>query len=64
MLGIRQPSPRGYGRNACDRFDAGRTIQPELISGGAYLTLFIHFRIGPVTESSLVLGENTSDIWL
>ncbi len=30
----------------------------------SYFTLFIHLRIGPVTESSGVLGENTSDIWL
>ena len=29
-----------------------------------YFTLFIHFRIGPVTESSSVFGEKTSDIWL
>ena len=30
----------------------------------AYFTLFIHFRIGAVTVVSLVLGENTSDMWL
>ena len=29
-----------------------------------YFTLFIHFRIGPVTELSGVFGENTSDMWL
>ena len=30
----------------------------------AYLMLFIHLSIGPVTESSAVLGENTSETWL
>jgi hypothetical protein len=29
-----------------------------------YFTLFIHFRIGPLTETSAVFGENTSDMWL
>jgi hypothetical protein len=29
-----------------------------------HFTLFIHFRIGPVTEVSAVFGENTSDMWL
>ena len=30
----------------------------------SYLMLFIHLRIGPVTELSAVFGEYTSDIWL
>ena len=29
-----------------------------------YFTPFIHFRIGPVTVSSAVLGDITSEMWL
>jgi len=29
-----------------------------------YFTLFIHLRIGPVTESSAVFGDITSEMWL
>ncbi len=30
----------------------------------SYLTLFIHFKIGPLTDVSGLPGENTSDMWL
>jgi len=33
-------------------------------SAVVHFTLFIHFRIGPVTDVSAVFGENTSDMWL
>ena len=29
-----------------------------------YFTLFIHFRMGAVTELSAVFGENTNETWL
>jgi hypothetical protein len=34
------------------------------VTAKIYFTVFIHPRIGPVTETSAVLGEKTSDMWL
>jgi hypothetical protein len=39
-------------------------IRNECLYRFAYFTLFIHFRIGPVTVSSAVLGAITSEMWL
>ena len=32
------------------------------VTARIYFTVFIHARIGPVTETSAVLGEKTSDM--
>jgi len=47
------------GRGGIEWEEAG-----DRVDGEYYLTLFIHFRIGPVTLVSAVSGDITSEMWL
>jgi hypothetical protein len=41
-----------------------RGIALDISTSGVHLTLLIQLRIGPVTLSSAVLGDITSEMWL